>query len=100
MYPSAFWHEFSLAEFQIKSFFFFRNKGDDFKDRWYQVRTLAHRNALVAGAKVSPEDVVPLPWDEEESAEVKMQPMTAKEGADIVEKYKKMGLFNVKPKLN
>jgi hypothetical protein len=100
MFPDSFWHRYSFAEFQIKAFFFFKNRGDDFKDRWHQTRKLAHIAALVGGAKVEAEDVVPLPWDHEAN-EPKSKPMTAKEGADVIAKYQKLGLFkNQKHKLN
>jgi len=100
MLPDVFWHQYSFAMFQVKSFFFFKSREDEFKDRWHQVRKLAHINALVAGAKVDADDVVPLPWDKEDK-KPDSKPITAKEGESIIERYKKLGLFNnQKSKLN
>lgn len=98
MKPREFWFEYTFADFQRKAYYFFKNKNEEFKDRWNQIRKLAHINALVAGAKVEADEVLPLPWDEENES-VKEKPMTASEGASIIDRYSKMGLFN-KHKLN
>lgn len=93
MLPFDFWHHYSFADFQRKSFYFFRNKNDEFKNGWEQIRKLGYINALVNGAKVTPQEVIPLPWDKDAVVK-KEKPMTAKEADEVLKRYERMGLIN------
>lgn len=98
MKPREFWHEFSFADYQRRAFYFFRNKDDEFKDNWERLRHIIHVTAAVHGTKGTAQELMPFMWDRQKPMK-KHKPITASEGAAIIARYQKMGLFD-KHKLN
>ena len=87
MMPFDFWHSFSFADFNRKSFFFFRNKNEEFKDNWERLRQHIHVTASVHGVKERARELMPFGWDKGEKIK-KAKPVTKEDIDGIVDRYK------------
>lgn len=84
MLPFDFWHRYTFAEFSTKSYYFFRNRDTDFKDRWEQTRSIVR--VLVAANGGNAAEVMPFTWDKEKEYEP-IKPISKEEAENIFKRY-------------
>lgn len=86
MKPFDFWHEYSFSDYTRKSFFYFRNKNDEFKDNWERLRQQIHVLASLKGVKDSAKELMPFTWDKAEK-KTKGKQFSKEELDNILKQY-------------